>query len=216
MIHLYLFIQTTIYMTLQKDQQRKRRQFYQKETQLYRHQCCYSQGMSQNAFPSWKFLDLIGIYINGQILYKTLRIQCMIKRSFTDDIRMDEISFSKLKSVLDLSQITNENRAGLRAFHQHLKSVIMWLNLKGDTSAINSIEKTTKAITILPRYLRSKFHRDFKHEKLNNQSVNLKTFEISLGNKVAELFNTISAIIYHQEKQKRILTKVHIAQKEIT
>ena len=30
----------------------------------------------------------------------------------------------KLKSVLDLSQITNENRVDLRAFHQQLKSVI--------------------------------------------------------------------------------------------
>ena len=28
------------------------------------------------------------------------------------------VSFSKLKSVLDLPQITNENRAGLRTFHQ--------------------------------------------------------------------------------------------------
>ena len=28
------------------------------------------------------------------------------------------VSFLKLKSVLDLPQITNENRAGLRAFHQ--------------------------------------------------------------------------------------------------
>ena len=34
------------------------------------------------------------------------------------------VSFLKLKSVLDLSQITNKNHAGLRAFHQQLKSVI--------------------------------------------------------------------------------------------
>ena len=67
------------------------------------------------------------------------------------------VSFLKLKSVLDLPQITNENRAGLRAFHQQLKSVITWLNSMGDTSAINSIENTTKAITRLPRFLRSKF-----------------------------------------------------------
>ena len=111
--------------------------------------------------------------------------------------------FLKLKSVLDLPQITNENRAGLRAFHQQLKSVITWLNSMGDTSAINSIENTTKAITRLPRYLRSKFYRDFKDAKLNNQSLNLTKFEIwKLGNKVAQLFNPISAIINHQEKQK--------------
>ena len=66
-------------------------------------------------------------------------------------------SFLKLKSVLDLPQIINENRAGLRAFYQQLRSVITWLNSMGDTSAINSIENTTKAITRLPRFLRSKF-----------------------------------------------------------
>ena len=38
------------------------------------------------------------------------------------------LSFLKIKSVLDLPQITNENRAGLRAFHQQLKFVITWLN----------------------------------------------------------------------------------------
>ena len=113
------------------------------------------------------------------------------------------VSFLKLKSVLDLPQITNENRAGLRAFHQQLKSVITWLNSMGDTSAINSIENTTKAITRLSTYLRSKFYSDFKDAKLNNQSLNLTKVETWLGNKVAELFNPISAIISHQEKQKR-------------
>ena len=112
------------------------------------------------------------------------------------------VSFLKLKSVLDLPEVTNENRAGLRAFHQQLKSVITWLNSMGDTFAINSIENATKAITKLPRYLRSKFYRDFKDAKLNNQSLNLTKFEIWLGNEVAELFNPISAIINHQEKQK--------------
>ena len=73
----------------------------------------------------------------------------------------------------------------------------------GHISAINSIENTTKAINRLPRFLRFKFFRDFKDEKLNNQSLNLTTSEIWLGNKVAQLFNPISAIIDHQEKQKR-------------
>ena len=88
----------------------------------------------------------------------------------------------KLKWVLDLPQITNENvlRAGLRAFYQQLKSAITRLNSMGDTSAINSIENTMKAITILTRYLRSKFYRDFKDAKLNNQSLNLTTFKICL------------------------------------
>ena len=32
-----------------------------------------------NAFQSWNFLDLMGTHVNGQTLYKTLRIECMIK-----------------------------------------------------------------------------------------------------------------------------------------
>ena len=120
-------------------------------------------------------------------------------------------SFLKLKSVLDLPQIINENRAGLRAFYQQLRSVITWLNSMGDTSAINSIENTMKTIIRLPRYLRSKFYRDFKDAKLNNQSLNLTKFEIWLRNKFAELFYLISAIIDHQEKHKRDFhTKIHI------
>ena len=113
------------------------------------------------------------------------------------------VSFLKLKSVLDVPQITNKNRACLRAFHQQLKSVITWLNSLSNTSAINSIENTTKAITRLPRYLRCKSYSDFKDAKLNNQSLNLTKFKIWLGNKVAEFFNPISSIINHQEKQKR-------------
>ena len=77
----------------------------------------------------------------------------------------------------------------------------------GDTSAIDSIENTTKTITRLPRYLRSKFYGDFKNANLNNQCLNLATFEIWLVNKVTELFNPISAIIDHQKKQKRTFHK---------
>ena len=59
--------------------------------------------------------------------------------------------FLKLQSVLDLPQITIENCAGLRTFHQELKSVITWLSSMDNTSAITSIENTIKAITRLPR-----------------------------------------------------------------
>ena len=78
------------------------------------------------------------------------------------------VSILKLKSVLDLPQITNENHTGLRTFHQQLKSVIMRLKSMGETSAINLIENTTITTTRLPGYLRSKFYRDFKDAKLNN------------------------------------------------
>ena len=98
----------------------------------------------------------------------------------------------------------------VQVYHQQLKAVITWLNSMGDTFVINSIENTTKTITRFPIYLRSRFFRDFKHAKMNNQSLNLNTFQILLGNKVAKLFDTISAILDHQEKQKRILTRIYI------
>ena len=44
----------------------------------------------------------------------------------------------------------------------------MRLKSMGETSAINLIENTTITTTRLPRYLRSKFYRDFKDAKLNN------------------------------------------------
>ena len=72
----------------------------------------------------------------------------------------------------------------------------------GDT-AINLIENTTKAITRLPRYLRFKFYRDFKDPKINNQTLNLTTFEIWLGSNGDELFNPISTIIDPQESKKK-------------
>ena len=37
------------------------------------------------------------------------------------------VSFLKRKLVVDLTQITNEHRAGLRTFHQQLKSIMTWL-----------------------------------------------------------------------------------------
>ena len=102
----------------------------------------------------------------------------------------------------------------------------------GDTSVTNSIENKTKAITSLSRYLRSKFYRDFKDAKLNNDggrchietspsicSANqqtdfymitasvmkeLRTFEICLGD---ELFNYMPGINDHQEKQRNNLHK---------
>ena len=88
-----------------------------------------------------------------------------------------------------------------------MRSAIAWLNSIGATSAINSIENTTKAITRLLRNLRSIFYRDFKDAKMNNQTLNLTTFKIWPRHRADELFNPISTIIYHQEKQKRDLHK---------
>ena len=76
----------------------------------------------------------------------------------------------------------------------------MWFNSIDDVSAINLIENITKAITRLPRYLRSKFYWDFRDAKLNNQSLSLQTFKIWLGNQVNKLYDLISAIDNHQEK----------------
>ena len=61
--------------------------------------------------------------------------------------------------------------------------------------------KHNKSNYILPRYLRSKFYRDFKDANFSNQPLNSTTLKIWLGNKVTELFNPIYAIIDHQEKK---------------
>ena len=50
---------------------------------------------------------------------------------------------------------------------------------------------------------------------MNNQSLNLTTFEIWLVNKGTELFNPISAIIDHQKNKKGLFKKIHTTQKEI-
>ena len=68
------------------------------------------------------------------------------------------VSFLKLKSILDLPKdFIKKNCAGLRTFHQQLKSAIMWLNSMGDTSAINSIENKITRIrdTSAPNFIES-------------------------------------------------------------
>ena len=50
-----------------------------------------------------------------------------------------------VKSVLDFPQITNEDRAGLKTFHQQLKTVTTWLSSRQlldfrDTSNTTFIE----------------------------------------------------------------------------
>ena len=51
--------------------------------------------MSRNVFRLWKFLDSMRIHVNGQILYKTLTIECVI--NVVSQMRFDE----RLLSVPD-------------------------------------------------------------------------------------------------------------------
>ena len=49
------------------------------------------------------------------------------------------VTFLKLKSVLDLRQISGDNRTGLTYFHQQLKSLITWLESKVNITSVDII-----------------------------------------------------------------------------
>ena len=69
----------------------------------------------QNGEAKWTVISIARNSLFYATAMKTL------KNSFGNSM---VVSFFNLKSVLDLPQITKKNRAGLKAFHQRLKSVI--------------------------------------------------------------------------------------------
>ena len=123
-----------------------------------------------------------------------------LKRNFGDPV---VISFLKLKSILDLPQLSSDNKIGLRNFHQQLKATIVWLKSIGYTSELCSTENLAKGITRLPNYMRSAFYREFKEQIANHYKLNLINLEQWLQNKLKELFNPIATIIYNQDKSRR-------------
>ena len=79
------------------------------------------------------------------------------------------VSYMKLKRVLDLAQLPPNDYNGLRAYHQMLKATVTWLVSMGYNAAIKSAESVTKAVVRLPKYMRSKFYRNFE-EKLYDET----------------------------------------------
>ena len=116
--------------------------------------------MSRNVFHSWNFLDSMEIHVNGQILYKTLRIGCMKKR-FTDDIRM-----ARLLSVLDGGAIRTVILIGRNGLFyvtamKTLKSnlgnpvVVSFLKLKSVLDLPQNSNKNRTNLTTLHQHIKS-------------------------------------------------------------
>ena len=124
-----------------------------------------------------------------------------LKRNFENP---QLVTFLKLKSVLDLPQISSNNHTCLRSFHQQLKSLIAWLESVDNISSADSIENIPKAVIRLPKNLRSQFYKEFKENTFSNYHIKLKDFERWLGKKIDDFFNPISAIVEYQEKHLRV------------
>ena len=75
--------------------------------------------------------------------------------------------------VLELPPIQHDDENSLRNDHQKLKSTVTWLKTMGCDGALKSVENVTKAVMHLPKYLRQKFHRDFKIINDNEREMNL-------------------------------------------
>ena len=123
----------------------------------------------------------------------------LLKRNFGNPV---VVSYMKLKTVLHLPQIVPNDYNGLRMFHQKLKTTVTWLNSMEYKAAINSTENVTKAVMRLPKYMRSKFYRDFEGKLYSESDYNLEIFERWLGNKLDEIYNPIAAIIESEEKKR--------------
>ena len=72
----------------------------------------------------------------------------------------------------------------------------------GYNAAIKPAENVTKAVFRLPKYMGSKFYRDFEEKLYDETEYNLEVFEIWLGSKLDEIYNATAVIIESEEKKK--------------
>ena len=77
-----------------------------------------------------------------------------------------------------------------------------WLVSMGYNAAIKSTESATKAVVRLPKYIRSKFYRDFEGKLYDETEYNLEVFERWLGSELDEIYDPIAAIIESEEKKE--------------
>ena len=87
------------------------------------------------------------------------------------------MSYYKLKILFDLLPLSADDYIGLRCYQQRLKGTLAWLQSMGYISAIKSTENVTKAITRLPKPLRTKFYREMKISSYNENNKNLLVLE---------------------------------------
>ena len=75
----------------------------------------------------------------------------------------------------------------------------------GNDGALKSVEKVTKAVMCLPKYLRQTFYRDFKIIHYNERDMNLKVFENWLGEPIYDV---------NQSRLKRNNKSIKITRKQ--
>ena len=122
-----------------------------------------------------------------------------LKRNFGNPV---VVSYMKLKTVVDLPQLPPNDYNGLRVYHQTLEVTVMRLVSMGCNAAIKSTEGITKAVHRLPKYMKSKFQRDFEEKLYGETKYNLQVFERWLGSKLDEIYNPKAVIIKSEEKKK--------------
>ena len=109
---------------------------------------------------------------NNRLFYATsLKI---LKREFGNPLVVTNI---KMSALLDRPQILANNKISLRSFHHQLKYTNTWLSKMGYTSCIQSSEYLTKAVMILPNYLRNSFYKSTKDHSFINGDITLIEFE---------------------------------------
>ena len=115
------------------------------------------------------------------------------------------VSYYKLQILFDLPPLSR-NDIGLRCYHQQLKVTLTWFQSMGYTCAIKSIENITKAITCLPKPLRTKFYHEMKTTSYNKNNITLLVLERWLETKIQETFNPLASIIKNEIKGKQTKT----------
>ena len=76
----------------------------------------------------------------------------------------------------------------------------------GYISAIKSIENVTKAITRLPKPLRTKFYREMETSSLDENNINLLVLERWLETKIQETFSPPASLIENEIKRNQTKT----------
>ena len=127
-----------------------------------------------------------------------------LKRDFGNPIF---VSHLKLKSVLDLPQITSSDRTAIRRYHQQLKVTITWLQSMGYETPIKSSENLTKAVTRLPNYVRQEFFKNTGNVQFDG--IDLLYFERWLEQKLRRYFNPIANIIADVEVHSKNNERPH-------
>ena len=76
----------------------------------------------------------------------------------------------------------------------------------GYISEIKSIEHVTKATTLLPKPLRTKFYRETKTSSYNENNINLLVSDRWLETGIQEKFTLLASIIENEIKGKQTIT----------